>query len=126
MENNNVDFEQIITEFSDDVKNIAIGTRKLIYSILPNVVEVIWQKQNISGYGTGKKKNTEHFCWIMPTKNYVNLGFNYGAELPDSKKLLEGTGKLYRHIKIKSIEQLSDKDLIELLKFATTYKVPKI
>ena len=126
MENNNADFEQIIAEFSDDVKNIARQTRSLIYTILPNVVEVIWQKQNISGYGTGIKKNTEHFCWIMPTKNYVSLGFNYGAELPDSKKLLEGTGKLYRHIKIKSINQLSDKDLIELLKFATIYKVPKI
>ena len=94
MENNNADFEQIIAEFSDDVKNIARQTRSLIYTILPNVVEVVWQKQKISGYGTGIKKNTEHFCWIMPTKNYVNLGFNYGAEFPDSKKLLEGTGKL--------------------------------
>ncbi|QQR97684.1 MAG: hypothetical protein IPK18_12720 [Sphingobacteriales bacterium] len=45
MENNNADFEQIIAEFSDDVKNIARQTRSLIYTILPNVVEVVWQKQ---------------------------------------------------------------------------------
>lgn len=60
----------------------------------------------------------------MPAKNHVNLGFNYGAELPDSDNLLEGTGKLFRHIKIKYVEQLSDKSLIALLKYSTGYRVP--
>jgi hypothetical protein len=27
----------------------------------------------------------------------VNLGFNYGAELPDPEGLLQGPGKLMRH-----------------------------
>lgn len=31
----------------------------------------------------------------MPATNHVNLGFNYGAELPDPNNLLEGTGKLF-------------------------------
>jgi len=60
----------------------------------------------------------------MPASKHVNLGYNYGAELPDPKNLLEGTGKLFRHIKIKSVEQLKDRDLIDLLKFATSYRVP--
>ncbi len=120
------EFEQAIASFSDDIKQIARQTRKLIYDILPDVVEVVWVKQKNTGYGTGIKKKTEHFCWIMPASKHVNLGFNYGAELPDPKNLLEGTGKLFRHIKIKSVEQLSDKDLIKLLKFSTTYRVPKM
>lgn len=126
MENKNEEFEKAIESFSEEIKNIARQTRQLIYQIFPNVVELVWVKQKITGFGTGLKKKTEHFCWIMPASKHVNLGFNYGAELPDSKGLLEGTGKLFRHIKIKSVEQLSNKDLIRLLKYSTTYRVPKI
>lgn len=60
----------------------------------------------------------------MPATNHVTFGFNYGAELPDPKNLLEGTGKLFRHCKIKSIAALDNPDLIKLLKYATTYRVP--
>ncbi len=96
------------------------------YQILPEVVEVAWVKQKNIGFGTGVKKNSEHFCWLMPATKHVTLGFNYGAELPDPAQLLEGSGKLFRHIKIRSTEQLSDPALIELLRFATSYRVPSI
>ncbi len=85
------EFEQAIQTFSDDIREIARQTRKLIYTVLPDVVEVVWVRQKNTGFGTGPKKKTEHFCWIMPATNHVNLGFNYGAELPDPKKLLKGT-----------------------------------
>ena len=125
MEKNNEEFEEAIQSFSDIIKDIARQTRQLIYDILPNAVEVVWVQQKNIGFGTGAKKKTEHFCWVMPATNYVNLGFNYGAELPDPHNLLEGTGKLFRHIKIKSVEQLSNKELITLLRYSTTYRVPQ-
>lgn len=53
-------------------------------------------------------------------------GFNYGAELPDPENLLAGTGKLYRHCKIKSVQDLSNPHLIKLLQTSTTYRVPRI
>ena len=119
-------FEKAIESFSDEIRELAWHTRELIYRILPEVVEVVWIKQRNTGYGTGIKKMTEHFCWIMPATNHVTLGFNYGAELPDPKNLLEGTGKLFRHYKVKSIADLSNPDLHKLIKFATTYRVPEI
>ena len=70
-------FEKVIESFSDEIKELAWHTRELIYSILPEVVEVVWIKQQNTGYGTGSKKMTEHFCWIMPATNHVTLGFNY-------------------------------------------------
>ena len=120
------DFEKAIESFSDEIKELAWQTRELIYTILPEVVEVVWIKQRNTGYGTGMKKMTEHFCWLMPASNHVTLGFNYGAELPDPTKLLEGTGKLFRHYKIKSLEDIKNPDLHKLIKFATTYRVPAI
>lgn len=62
----------------------------------------------------------------MPTKNHVNLGFNYGAELPDPEHLLKGTGKLFRHVKIRSADQLIDPALRALVRYATTYRVPAV
>lgn len=118
-------FEQAIQSFSEEIKDLARKTRKLIYSLVPEVVEVVWVKQKNTGFGTGPKKNTEHFCWLMPAGKHVTLGFNYGAELPDPANLLEGTGKLFRHVKIRSAGDLSKPDLIRLLKIASTYKMPK-
>lgn len=126
MKKNNEEFEKAIQGFSDNIKDIARQTRQLIFDILPNAVEVVWVQQKNIGFGTGLKKKTEHFCWLMPASNHVNLGFNYGAELPDPYNLLESTGKLFRHIKIKSIGQLSNKELVKLLRFSTTYRVPQI
>ena len=119
-------FEKAIQSFSEEVKEIARQARNLIYEVLPEVVEVVWIKQKNIGYGTGIKKKTEHFCWLIPATNHVNLGFNYGSELPDPKNILEGTGKLFRHFKLKYILDLSNQELIEILKFSTTYKVPEI
>lgn len=125
MENNEA-FEQAIQSFSDEIKEIARQTRKLIFKVLPEVVEGVWIRQKNAGFGTGLKKKTDHFCWVMPATNHVNLGFNYGAELPDPKNLLEGTGKLFRHYKVRSAENLSNPDLIKLLKYSTTYRVPRV
>lgn len=119
-------FERAVQSFSDKIIIIARETRKLIYKTFPAVVEVVWSKQKIIGFGTGPRKNTEHFCWIMPATNHVNLGFNYGSELPDPKNLLEGTGKLFRHFKVKSVKDLSNPDLIKLVRYATTHRVPPI
>lgn len=119
-------FEKIIESYPESIQEIALATRDFVYDVLPEVVEVIWERQKIAGYGTGPKKNTEHFSWIMPTKKHVTFGFNYGAELPDPTNLLEGTGKKFRHFKVKSLEDLKKEDLRALLTFATTHRVPPI
>lgn len=119
-------FESILESYPEDIQRLALSTREAVYTVLPEVVEVVWERQKIAGYGTGPRKMSEHFSWIAPTKKHITLGFNYGAELPDPANLLEGTGKLFRHVKIKSHEDLSKKELIELITFATTHRVPPI
>ena len=39
--------------------------------------------------------------YIMVGKKHVTFGFARGSELPDPAKLLEGTGKNLRHVKIR-------------------------
>lgn len=109
-------FEDAPSGSSDDLKDIAIRLRNLIIEIYPDVVAVPWPKQGIAGYGVGPKKMSEHFCYIGVYQDHVNLGFYHGADLPDPARLLEGTGKKLRHVKIRDaeqVEQLSIRGLIE-------------
>jgi hypothetical protein len=48
---------------------------------------------------------SEHFCYLAPQRDRVNLGFFHGSDLPDPDGLLEGTGKKLRHVKVRSVEQ---------------------
>lgn len=124
MSSKNDEFTQILANFDPAVQALAHAACDLIFDILPQAVEVPWIKQQIIGYGTGPKKNTEHFAYIAPLKNRVNLGFMYGAELPDPTNLLEGTGKLLRHVRLNSLDDISNPALRQLLDIAITHRVP--
>lgn len=117
-------FEHILSDFDPAVQALAWEARALIYDVLPQVVEVVWENQQIAGYGTGPKKMSEHFSYISLHKKHVNLGFNYGSELPDPENLLQGSGQLFRHIKIKSSAELQRPAVRALLEVATTHRVP--
>ena len=92
---------------------------------LPNITEVPWGNQKIAGYGVGAKKMSEHFSYLAPQKAHVNLGFMYGADLPDPDGLLEGTGKLMRHIKIRSLDEVKRPAIKQLISDASTH-LPKL
>ena len=118
------EFKNILAEFTPKTSELAIAVRSLVFDVLPETVEVVWEQQKIAGLGTGPKKMTEHFAWIQPCKAHVNLGFNYGAELQDPDGLLEGTGKLFRHVKIKSEDDVKNPALRKLLQQAVKHRVP--
>jgi hypothetical protein len=42
------------------------------------------------------------FAYVNVFTSHVNVGFFRGAALPDPARLLQGTGKLMRHVKLKS------------------------
>ena len=118
-------FDEILTQADPQVEAIARRARALVQEIMPEVVEVVWPTQKIASYGVGPKKMSEHFCYIAVFKQRINLGFYYGADLEDPSGLLDGTGKLLRHVKISSLGQLDDAALRRLVVTASTY-LPKL
>jgi hypothetical protein len=111
-------FEDAISASSVHVREIAAQLRKMIIEIYPEVVEVPWPKQKIIGYGVGPKKMSEHFCYIGAHLDYVNLGFYYGADLSDPQRLLEGTGKKFRHIKVRRLEEVQQHTLRQMIEIS--------
>ena len=118
-------FKAVVEQFPPDIAKVATRARKLVLDLLPEAYEVVWTVQKNVGYGTGPKKQTEHFCWISPAKAHVTFGFNYGAELPDPGKLLEGTGKLFRHVKLASLADVERSEVRALVEAATRHRVPR-
>ena len=41
------------------------------------------------------------FAYVNVFTSHVNVGFFHGAALPDPARLLQGTGKFMRHVKLK-------------------------
>ena len=55
------------------------------------------------------------FAYINVARNHVTIGFFLGADLDDPAKLLEGSGKRMRHVKLKPNEELDSKALGNLI-----------
>jgi hypothetical protein len=56
------------------------------------------------------------FAYVNAFKAHVNVGFFRGAEIADPDSLLEGTGKLMRHVKLRpecAVDATALKKLIE-------------
>ena len=118
-------FEEVISKAAPDIQEIAHAARKLLIEVMPDITEVPWGQQKIAGYGVGPKKMAEHFCYIAPFKKHVNLGFFYGADLDDPEGLFEGSGRELRHIKLRSLDDVTKPAVKNLVRAASVH-LPKL
>ena len=89
--------------------------RELITLLDGAHVEVVWPRHQISSYGVGPKKMTQHYAYIGVQKSHVNLGFYHGASLKDPAGLLEGAGKKLRHVKVRNMTEAKNPALKRLV-----------
>jgi hypothetical protein len=90
-----------LAAYSREAREIALCLRILVLDVFPNALEQIDPKSGIIAYGF-EKTYKDPVCAIAPHMKHVNLIFSKGAQLPDPSKLLSGTGKQARHVKIRS------------------------
>ena len=108
-------FDDLLKDCKLEVKTIAQKLRKLVFEEYPEACEVVRLGDSAASYGIGLKKNSESHVYIMPKPSYVNLGFFYGSNLSDPNNLLEGTGKMMRHVKIYSLKDIENPALRTLM-----------
>ena len=60
------------------------------------------------------------FGYVNAFKAHVNVGFFRGAELYDPSRLLEGTGKFMRHVKLRPEREINATALMKLIETAYT------
>ena len=95
-------FDELIDGVGPEMQKIAKEARAIIRKLHADTTEVVRLGDRAATYGLGPKKMSEGYAYISPQSGHVNLGFFYGASLPDPDGLLEGTGKNMRHVKLRS------------------------
>lgn len=91
------------------LKPVADAVRALVRKAAPQSCE------NINPWGVPTFESNGPFCYLMIGKNHITFGFPRGASLLDSAKLLEGTGKNLRHVKLREVSDVHDANLRQLI-----------
>jgi hypothetical protein len=101
------------------VRKLALGLRQLVLEELAPCHESIYDAYSAVAIGYGPTvRMSDNICHIAVYPSGANLGFNFGAVLPDPENILEGSGKQIRHIKIRSQEDLARTEIRSYLRVA--------
>jgi hypothetical protein len=107
-------FAELLEGVEPKLAAIARRLRAMIRDVDADTIETVRLGDHAATFGVGPKKMTDGYAYIMPMRGYINLGFYQGALLADPKRLLEGTGKGLRHVKIRSLAE-ADRPAIRAL-----------
>lgn len=100
----------IIKKLDPQKKQLAKKLRAIVKKTLPDAVETVkWG--NITYL-----MNDKNLAWLLFYRDHADFGFFMGAKL--KSKLLEGTGKGLRHIKVRTEADINKSEFARLLKEA--------
>jgi hypothetical protein len=95
------EYLKFLSAYEPRITELALAVRKLVLEEAPEATELIYDAYSAvaAGYSfTGRPSDA--FIHIAAYARWVNLGFNYGSQLKDPQKVLQGTGQWVRHIRI--------------------------
>jgi hypothetical protein len=90
-------------------KEICLKLRRFVFQALPNVEEEM--KWGVPTYDKGK-------YYIVALKDHVNFGISLKGLSKEEQKLLKGSGRTMKHVEFRSVEEIEEKKVAELLKLA--------
>lgn len=113
------DLTTFLKPYDPATRRVALALRQLVLEELAPCHENIYDAYSAVaiGYGpTGRLR--DGICHIAVYSQHVNLGFNFGATLPDPNGILEGSGNQIRHIKISALDDIGRPELRSYLRRA--------
>jgi hypothetical protein len=98
---------ELLDSFSSEVRQLALSLRARIRELVPDAQEKVMRGYKSLNYGFER----DQFAAIVLHSERVNLQFPRGTDLPDPARLLEGTGKSMRHVKVRSEETAQSEEV---------------
>lgn len=92
--------------YDRSIADLALSLREIILEEVPDASESIYQVYTVAIWFGFSGKMKDMFCYITTYAGHINLGFPRGSTLPDPSHVLEGEGKVLRHIKFTSQRDL--------------------
>jgi hypothetical protein len=99
-----------------ELQKVARALRSFVKGIVPGAQETV------NAWGIPTFEAPDPFCFYMAGKKHVTFGLHFATSLEDPEGLLEGTGKNIRHVKLRTVADLEQKGLRELLLAAARLK----
>lgn len=106
---------KLLAPYGEQIQKLALAARKLILEEAPEASEFVYEVYTIADHFSFTGRLSDAFAFTTTHTNWVNLGFNFGSALPDPGRLLEGDGKLIRHIRIAKVADLEAPGVRELI-----------
>lgn len=105
-----------IEKFERKDQRLIRAVRSAVRKRFPTANELVWDNYNffVIGYSPTERP-TDSIVSIAARANGVGLCFIHGAALPDPKRLLVGSGKQTRFIRIESASLLTHPDVEALI-----------
>ena len=94
--------------------------------LMPGAVEMVYDNYNwlVIGFGPTERAS-EAVLSVVLAPDHVTLCFLQGAAIPDRHKLLKGSGRVVRNIRLESPKTLDEPTVRELIRTALAFaKVP--
>lgn len=117
------DFQFLLDAKEQEIIELFTDLRQYILAQHPQCNELLYHTHALTAVFSISDKLSDAFCMIPIYKNHLNLGFNKGTLLKDPKELLTGTGKLIRHIDVKSVDDYRNPDVQALIKEAAEFAI---
>ena len=112
------DLLRFLSEYELSVGELALVLREMVLKEAPSANEMVFKSYALAVNYSLTDRWTDGFCYISVHSRHVNLGLNRGAELSDPKGLLIGDGKIMRHLKIKTPDDLKQPHVRGFIKAA--------
>jgi len=105
-----------IDKFEPKDQKLIRSVRTAVRTRCPSANELVWDNYNffVIGYSPTERP-TDSIVSIAARAGGVGLCFIHGAHLPDPKKLLQGTGKQTRFIRVEAASRLAHPDVEALI-----------
>jgi len=112
------DYVKLLAPYPEGIQKLALAARKLILEEAPRSSEFIYEVYTIADHFSLTDRPSDAFVFTTTHANWINLGFNFGALLPDPNGLLKGEGKMIRHVRIAQTADLDVPGVRELVRDA--------
>mgnify|MGYP001568586229 CR=1 FL=1 len=117
--------QELLDKAPPEIRQLAEALRKLVKDVAPEAEAPIEmrrateaEERGIKGWKAISYSRDGMVCGIQPQRNWVNLIFYRGVELPDPEGVLDGAGKGIRAVKVKKPDDIRGDTLTPLVKAA--------
>jgi hypothetical protein len=108
---------EVFAALPASVQELVLAARDLMLASLPDAIEIPDAKAHLVGYGYGTRYK-DIVATLIVGKTGVKMGLVQGAALPDPAGLLQGAGKVHRHVDIRTAAELGRPEMAALLEAA--------